>query len=53
MTDEVMIKCNVREGCRAAALKNDEFCFAHGMRPEIIECRKAARKKTSMSSTFR
>ena len=34
-----------KTGCKAPALKNDELCFAHSMKPEIVQKRKAARSK--------
>jgi len=37
-------------GCKAYALKNDEYCFTHSQKPEVIEKRQEARKKGGAGS---
>ena len=34
-----------KDGCGAARMKDDEYCYFHSQRPEIVEKRKQARSK--------
>jgi len=38
------MKCE-RSGCKANAIRGDQYCFSHSMEPEIVQKRKAARSK--------
>ena len=38
------MKCKKR-GCKASALKDDDFCFFHSQKPDIIVMRKSAQSR--------
>ena len=40
----------VKVGCKGYALKNDEYCFTHSQKTEVIEKRNEARKKGGAGS---
>jgi DNA invertase Pin-like site-specific DNA recombinase len=38
------MKC-AKEGCQCCALRDDECCYFHSTRPEIVEVRRAAQRR--------
>ncbi len=46
------MKCE-RPGCKANAIRGDQYCFSHSMAPEIVEKRKTARSKDGSRGKLR
>jgi len=44
MQERAIIKCS-KTGCGANTIRDDDLCFSHSQKPEIVEKRKAARSK--------
>ena len=46
------MKCRHPSGCKANALRGDDFCYFHSMRPDIVEKRKQARQRGGSRGKF-